>query len=307
MKRREFMAAALAGSAALFAKPNRIGRSRISAISDEIGTSPAEAIAFAKQYGLEWLELRNVPGSKTTYFFMDEADLKPVAKEFVDNGIRISFLNTNLLKFGMPGTEPVARKNETPEARAKRVAREQAQFDRRMEDLQKCIRAAQVLGTDRIRVFTFQRVEEPQKLFPRIAEILEPMCTAAGREGVRLLIENENSCNVATCAETAAMLKLLPARTMGCNWDALNGANAGETAYPDGYQLLPKERIWNVQFKGKSILDTPQHLDWAAIVKSLERDGYAGEIGLETHYFDGTNIEKAHASMREMLRIVESV
>ena len=307
MRRREFMAAALAGAGALFAKPNRIGRSRLSAIYDEVGTSPAEAIAFAKQYGLEWLELRNVPGSKTTYFYMSEADLKPVAREFADNGIRISFLNTNLLKFGMPGTEPVARKNEAPEARAKRLAGEQTRFNGRMDDLQKCIRAAHVLGLDRVRVFTFQRVEEPLKLFPRIAEILEPMCAIAAREGVRLLIENENSCNVATCAETAAMLKLLPARTLGCNWDALNGANAGEIAYPDGYELLPKDRIWNVQFKGKSILSTPQHLDWAAIIKSLERDGYTGEVGLETHYFDGTNIEKAHASMREMLRIVESV
>ena len=306
VRRRDFIAAAAAGAALpLFAKtPTRIGRSRLSAISDEIAATPAEALAFAKKYGLEWLELRNVPGAKTPYFFMNEAELKPVAKEFADHGIKISFLNTNLLKFGLPGTEPL-RKNETAEARAKRLPREQAQFDRRMDDLQKCIRAAQVLGTDRVRVFTFQRVREPEKLFARIAEILEPMCSVAAREGARLLIENENSCNVATCAETAAILKLLPARTAGCNWDALNGANAGETAFPEGYEKLPKDRIWNIQFKGKSILDTPQRLDWAAIIKTLERDGYEGEIGLETHYFDGTNIEKAHASMSAMVSIVD--
>lgn len=306
MNRRKFIAASMAGSAALFAKkPNRIGRSRISAISDEVATTPAEAIAFAKQYGLEWLELRNVPGAKTPYFFMTESELKPVAREFGDNGIKISFLNTNLLKFGLPGTEPISRRNETPEARAKRLPREQAQFDRRMESLDQCIRAAHALATDRIRVFTFQRVEESSKLFPKIADILEPMCTVAEREGVRLLIENENSCNVATCAETAAMLKLLPAKAMGTNWDALNGANAGEIAFPDGYEKLPKDRIWNVQFKGKSILNAPEHLDWAAIIKALEKDDYAWEIGLETHYFDGTNIEKAHLSMREMLKIVQ--
>ena len=143
------MAAAASAALPLFAKtPTRIGRSRLSAISDEIAATPAEALAFAKKYGLEWLELRNVPGAKTPYFFMSEAELKPVAKEFSDHGIKISFLNTNLLKFGLPGTEPL-RKNETAEARAKRLPREQAQFDRRMDDLQKCIRAAQVLGVRR--------------------------------------------------------------------------------------------------------------------------------------------------------------
>ena len=152
-------------------------------------------------------------------------------------------------------------------------------------------------------MFTFSRVAQPDKLFPRIAEILEPMAKIAENEGVRLLIENEPSQNVGSSAETAAMLKLLPPKAVGTNWDPLNAIGL-ETPFPDGYNLLPKDRIWNVQFKGKSILDTPQRLDWAAIVQALDKDGYAGEVGLETHYFDGTNIEKAHASMKEMLRIV---
>lgn len=300
--RREFIAAALAGASVLRAK-NGIDRSRISAISDEIATSPDDAIAFAKKYGLQWLELRTVPGAKKPYFYMEPEELKPAARQFADSGIRISFLNTSLLKFGLPGTEPV-RKNDTPEARAKRLPREQAEFDKRMENLQKCIRSAKAFGTENIRIFTFSRIAQPETLFPRIAEIIEPMAKAAENEGVRLLIENENSQNVGTCAETAAILKMLPAKSVGTNWDALNGKAAGEVAFPDGYNKLPKDRIWNVQWKGKSILDTPDHLDWAAIVRALEKDGYAGELGLETHYFDGTNIEKAHLSMQAMMRIV---
>jgi sugar phosphate isomerase/epimerase len=300
--RREFIAAALASASVLRAK-NRIDRSRISAISDEVATSPDEAVAFAKKYGLQWLELRTVPGAKKPYFYMEPEELKPAAQQFADNGIRISFINTSLLKFGLPGTEPV-RKNDTPEARAKRLPREQAEFDRRMDSLRKCIRSAKAFGTENVRIFTFSRIAQPETLFSRIAEIIEPMAKVAENEGVRLLIENENSQNVGTCAETAAILKMLPSKSVGTNWDALNGVAAGETAFPDGYSKLPKDRIWNVQWKGKSILDTPQHLDWATIVHALENDGYTGELGLETHYFDGTNIEKAHLSMKEMLRIV---
>lgn len=300
--RREFLAAALAGASALQAK-SRIDRSRISAISDEVATSPDEAVAFAKQYGLQWLELRNVPGAKKPYFYMEPAELKPAAQQLKENGIRVSFLNTSLLKFGLPGTEPV-RKNDTPGTRAKRLPREQAEFDRRLDDLHKCIRSAHAFGTENIRIFTFTRVAEPEKVFPQIAEIIEPMAKVAEKEGVRLLIENEASQNVGSCAETAAILKMLPPKSVGTNWDALNGAGTGEIPFPDGYNKLPKDRIWNVQWKGKSILDTPQHLDWAAIIRTLESDGYTGQLGLETHYFDGTNLEKSHASMKEMLRIV---
>src|SRR5579872_1814602 len=306
MNRRQFIATAAAGAGLLKAKDrkNSIGRNRISAISDEIATSPADAIAFAKKFGMEWLELRDVPGTKQPYFYMTPEELKPAAKEFADNGIRISFLNTSLLKFGMPGTEVKSRRGkETPEARAKREAREQVEFDKRIDSLRKCIDAAHALGTDRVRVFTFHRVDEPEKVFPRIAEVLDPMCRIAQQEGVRLLIENEASCNVGSSAELAGMLKTLPSKVLGLNWDALNGISL-EKPYPDGYNVLPKDKIWNAQIKGKSILDTPLHLDWIGIIHSLEQDGYAGELGLETHYFDGTNIEKSHLSMAEIMKLV---
>jgi hypothetical protein len=65
MKRREFVAA-IASAPFLHAK-NRIDMSRIAALTDEVAKSPAEAIAFVKKYGLTWVELRNVPGSKGHY------------------------------------------------------------------------------------------------------------------------------------------------------------------------------------------------------------------------------------------------
>ncbi|MGH9667349.1 MAG: hypothetical protein ACRD9L_23245, partial [Bryobacteraceae bacterium] len=145
LNRRHVLAAAAAAALpALRAAKlhHHIGRSRISAISDEIADSPANAIAFDKQYGLQWLELRSVPGNKrANYFYMPEPELREAAKQFAAGGIRISFLNTNLLKFGLPGTEPLFKRPETGEARAQRLAREQDAFDRRMDDLAKCIRS----------------------------------------------------------------------------------------------------------------------------------------------------------------------
>jgi sugar phosphate isomerase/epimerase len=305
MRRREFLGAGLAAPAALYGK-NRIDRSRVSAITDEIARSPAEAIAFARQYRLKWLELRGVPGAKKSYTSLSEAEIRAAAKEFDENGIRISFLNTGLLKFHMPGTELARKRNETPEQRAKREASDQRQFDNRMADLRQAIRTAHILGTDKVRVFTFFRVVEPEALFPRIGEILGEMALVAEKEKIRLLIENEGACNAVSCRETAELLKLLPSRAIGINWDPMNGLAQKETPYPDGYALLPKTRIGNVQIKGRSLLPGPQLLDWKAIFAALAKDGYQGQVGLETHIFDDRLIEHSHESMKEILRIVES-
>ncbi len=285
----------------------RLDRSRISAITDEIAPSPEAAIRFAQQYGLQWVELRAVPGRSTYYQFLEEPELRAARKALDDAGLRVSFLNTGLLKFPLPGTEPLRHRYETPEARAKRLARDQAEFDRRMEDLAKAIRAAHILGTDKVRVFTFTRVGEPLALLERIAEILEPMVALAEKESVRLLVENETSCNVATCAEAAALLRLLPSRHLGVNWDAHNGAAFKETPFPDGYNLLPKDRIGNVQIKGRSVLEGPQKLEWASIFRTMEADGYRGCFGLETHIFGPDLFERSHQCMREILRIVDLI
>src|SRR3984893_15480841 len=305
MTRRELLAGTRA-AAALPAKTAKIDRSRISAISDEIGKSPQASIDFAKQYDLQFLELRNVPGGKE-YPFLPEDEVKQAAADFARNGIRISFMNSSLLKFGWPGTEPVRRRPETDQAQAKRLQTESVRFEHRMDDLRTAIRNCHILGVDLLRVFTGSRVAEPEKLYPRIVDVLGEMALVAEKEKVRLLIENEGSCNIGTSAELTALLKLIPSKWVAINWDSLNGLALHENPFPDGYQVLPKERILNVQIKGKSVLDYPERLVWKRVFHTLEADGYAGKIGLETHIFGEGQVAASHSSMQEILRIVQGL
>jgi len=163
---------------------------------------------------------------------------------------------------------------------------------------------AEILGTSKVRIFTFHRVRERDKAMPRVAEILAEMAEAAGRRGVYLLVENEGSCNVATCAEAAGLLKMVPSKWLGFNWDCLNGVGYKENPFPEAYSLIPKDRLGNVHIKGRSVLPGPNHMDWKAVFQALERDGYRGQIGLETHIKEDL-IRNSHDSMREMIRLVE--
>src|SRR5580704_2357283 len=309
MNRRSFLAATLGAAVAIPAATRRLDRSRVSAITDEVSRSPAESIDFAHKYGLQCLSLRDIPcplgAEKIPYYSLPPDAMQQVAREFKDAGIRIAFLDTPFLKFDLPGTEPTRSKPEDPAARDKRVARNKALFDSRLEDLRQGIRASHTFECPLVRIFTFTRVAEPESTFPRLADIIGEMAAIADKDGIKLLIENETTQNAGTSAETAKLLKLLPAN-VGINWDSLNAVPLGEKSYPDGYESVPKDRIWNVHVKGKSLLDYPDHLDWPNILSALERDGFTGSLELETHIFGEEQIAASHASMKELLRLLDA-
>jgi len=309
MTRRTFLAATLAAAVPAPAAPRRIDSSRVSAITDEISRSPADAIQFAHDFGMQWLSLRDTPAppgpGRVPYYSMEPAQLKQVMGEFKDAGIKVSFLDTPFLKFDLPGTSPKRSRPEEPAAKEARIARNQALFDNRMKDLRLGIRASHAFDCPMLRIFTFTRVEDPESIFPRIAEVITELSEVAQKDGIRLLIENEASQNAGTSAETAKLIKLLP-RNVGVNWDSLNGLPLGEKPFPDGFEAIQKDRMWNVHVKGKSLLDYPEHQDWPAILNALERDGFTGRLELETHIFGDGQVAASHASMKEIMRLVST-
>jgi hypothetical protein len=286
----------------------RSAKSRISASTDESGLTTDESIAFAHKYGLENVEIRNPPknepNARKEYFALTEPEIKADAIRFSKEGLKVSFVNTSLLKFTWPGSEAARKRTETAEAREKRLAAEKARWDNRLDDLHKAIRCTQIMGADKLRVFAGTRVEDPKTMYQQIADALGEMSKVAEKEKVYLLLENEGSQNVGTAQELSDVMKLIPSKWVGYNWDPHN-AYGKEKAYPDGYQALPKARMLNLQIKGKGVMpESPEKEDWKTIMQALEKDGYKHKIGLETHLFDGTLIAAAHKSMEEIMHIV---
>lgn len=291
-------------SAPLLSAKGKIDLPRISAITDEIARSSQDAVAFAKQYGLKWVELRSVPGTKKEYFTLPEVELRAEAKLLDENGLHVSFLNTSLMKVMIPGVEPVRWAKDDAGKKASRLKGDTEKFNRRLDDLRKAIAAAKIFGVDKVRVFTGWRGSDVSAVMPRVAEILNEMAVIAAEHKTYLLIENEGACNVATCAELVSLLKMVPSKWVGINWDPFNGESSQEQAYPQGYNMLPKKRIMNVQMKGKSLLAGPQKMDWKGIFAALVKDGYKGQVGLETHIFGDIQIQKSHESMKEIVSLV---
>ena len=76
LTRRDLLAcsAAMLGARGLWAAKSRITKSRISAITDEIGrTQTGRHRICESSHGLQWVELRNVPGNKERIRLSDRA------------------------------------------------------------------------------------------------------------------------------------------------------------------------------------------------------------------------------------------
>ena len=295
MTRREILASAagLIAARPLNAFRTHITKARISAITDEIGNTQTDAIEFAHKYGMQWVELRNVPETKKEFATLTEPELKRWSAELASNKLKVSFLNTSLLKFTWPGTEQDGKPADNKK------------WERRKEDLANALVAANILEVDKVRIFAGTRVEKPETVYPLIVRTIEELIPMAEKAKVRLAIENETSQNIGTSAEVKAIMGLISSRTVGYNWDPQNALGLGEKPWPDGYMQLPKDRMLNAQFKAKGLLDdSPERLDWKSILEAMQKDNYRGEIGLETHIFDGTLMERANESMKIIMHMV---
>jgi len=105
-------------------------------------------------------------------------------------------------------------------------------------------------------------------------------------------------------AESVSICGLVKSRHFGINWDPVNELPLKAVPYPDGFRKLPMDRLLNVQMKARALVVGPDFLDWKGIFGALDAAGYRGQVGLETHVFDGTLIEKAHMCMAKIREMV---
>jgi hypothetical protein len=290
------------GKASAAARPV-VEANRLSVLTDEVAPDLRGAIQFAQECGLKWVELRAQQTGKRNYYHAPLAEVRDAAKMLADAGIGVSFLNTRFLKWHYPGTENDAIPYPELFDAYKRYNLSPTKLLEDMgHELPESIERAHILGTKKIRIFSFIRMPRPLEFLPRVADILSPFEETARRSGCQLLVENEHTTNVVTGREMARIMSLVPSRGIGLNWDPHN-ALGFESPYPEGYSALPKHRIGNVQIKARSLLTHGDRMDWAKAAVDLEHDGYRGCYGLEPHMGnEGAGVVNARRALQQLRR-----
>ena len=315
LPRRTFLAGLAAATAATaaprFVFPQSTSPFRVSVINDEISQDFAHACEVASaEFGMGWIELRSM--WKKNIVALDEKEVAETRRLLGKFQLRVTDIASPLFKVDWPG----APKSKYSEAKSFNADYTMNQQD---EVLERAIAMAKAFDTDRVRCFDFWRLEDQAPYRDAMNEKLRQAAAKAEKQGIILVLENEQSCNTATAHEAVQVLGAIQSGSFMLNWDPGNAAASGEVPYPDGYNLLPKDRIGHCHCKdtvkkGKGYDWAPMGggmIDWAGQYKALKRDGYHFAVSLETHWKGGGSPEessrKSWAGMKKLLQEADTL
>ena len=279
---------------------------RISVINDEISQDFGRACEVAsREFGMEWIELRGMWNKNIVN--LDAKEVAEAQRILQKYSLQVTDIASPLFKTDWKSA-PKSKFSQAEDFHAGFT------FDQQDEVLERAVAMAKAFRTDRVRCFDFWRLDNPAPYRAGINEKLLNASTKTGKQGIILLLENDGGLNTSTGAEAAQVLSAVRSPYLMLNWDPGNAAANGERAYPDGYNLLPKERIGHCHCKdtikkGKDYEWAAMGtgiVDWAGQFSALKRNGYRFAVSLETHWDGGGTPEessrKSWAGMKELLR-----
>jgi len=260
---------------------------RVGVITDEISQDFDHACFIAaREFGMQWVELRGLWDKNLMK--LTSAEIAEAQRILARYQLRVTDISSPLFKVDWPGapTSRYSPKHDQFNA--------DFTYDQQPEVLEKCVEVASAFKTDRVRGFDFWRLENQAPYRKAIDAKLQDASAQLGKHGVIFLLENEMACNTATGAEAARTLAAVPSTNFMLNWDPGNAAARGEVPFPNGFDLLPRNRIGHCHCKdvalkpggvgfewmpvGKGIID------WVGQFRALKLAGYDLGVSLETHW-----------------------
>lgn len=282
---------------------------KLGIITDEISENLEEALDFIRSYNLSHCELRSIGGKNMMSLTPHELEN---AKQIIDkHGFHVSDIASPIFKWNLPEMPAIAsEKRDTFHASFTEADTE--------ELLNKSFQVARLFGTDKVRIFSYWRVQEPEKAYPHILPRLKKAAALAEQNKMLLVLENEMSCNVGTGKELGRMLRDVNSPWLRGNWDPGNAVLLNEVPYPDGYNHV--RGLFRHMHAKDAALDSKtgkDHwlpvgagvVDWHGQFQALVKDGYHGTLSLETHYRrpDGNKLESTRESLDGLLKVWRSV
>jgi sugar phosphate isomerase/epimerase len=309
--RRDFLATALLAlpGSGLVLAPAKGTRAplpfKLGIITDEITEELERALDFLLEYSLTYCELRELWDKNIMNLSPEELTR---AKQMIQKrSLHVSAIAAPVFKYNLP--EMPAREEKRDTFRANFTDQDTEDLLRRVFEL------ARFFGTNKIRIFSYWRVDQPEKAYPYVRERLQHVAALAARNGMTLVLENDYVCNIGTGKELGRIIREINSPHLRGTWDPGNAVMLGEVPYPDGYREV-RGLFSHMHFK--DVRKDPQtgKLSWVPVgagcvdyrgqIRALREDKYEGTMSLETHYVraDGNKIESTRESLEGLLKIL---
>jgi len=280
-------------------------RDKLGIITDEVAQDLEHALDFLVQHSLAYCELRELWDKNIMNLSQEE--LTRATQMIQKRSLRVSVIASPVFKYNLP--EMPAREERRDSFHANFTDQDTEKLLSRVFEL------ARLFGTNQIRIFSYWRVDEPEKAYPYVRDRLREAAARAARQGMTLVLENDYACNIGTGEELGRIIRDINSPHLRGTWDPGNAVMLGEVPYPDGYKEV-RGLFSHMHFK--DVKKDPQmgSLSWAPVgagcvdyrgqIKALSEDNYEGTMSLETHYVraDGNKLESTRASLEGLLKIL---
>jgi len=283
---------------------------KLGVITDEISEDFGQALDFISSYALGYCEVRELWQKNVVK--LSQAELDRARHLIESHRLKVSEIASPIFKYHLPGM-PSPHPNWQDTFKAADLTDQDTE-----RLLERVFKLAPFFGTSKVRVFSYWRVEEPEKAYPFVRERLAKAASLAAQHNITLLLENEQDCNVGTGKELGRILRDINSPNLRGMWDPSNAARLGEVPYPDGYRqvrgLFPHMHVKDV--KKDPTTGELQYvpvgqgmIDFRGQFAALRADGYEGTMSLETAYArpDGNKMESTRESLEGLLKVLKSV
>ena len=309
--RRQFLSVVAGAAAALAALPGLASATsypfKVGIITDEISDDLGEALDFINHYSLGYCEVREIWQKNVMSLSQDE--LSRAKTLIAAHGLRVSSIASPIFKYPLP--EMPAHPEGALVFHSTYTDRDTAELLRRSFDI------AHFFGTEKIRIFSYWRVSDPEKAYPYVRDRLAKAAELAGRNGITLMIENEYDLNVGTAKELGRILRDVNSPHLRANWDLANAAMMKDVPFPDGYREVAGF-ISHVHVKDVKRDPASGQLSWAPVgtgiidwpgqLKALRDAQYQGTLSIETHFRpNGDALKDVRASVEGLQKILRGL
>ena len=284
---------------------------KLGIITDEISQKLDTAADFIREYQLHYCELREIWAHNLMN--LSAAQIDETLSIIKNHELTVSDIASPIFKWNLPQLPAKAEKRDTFSANFTE--------DDRDTLLKKSFEIAHSFGSHKVRIFSYWRVDQPEKAYPYVRDALAHAAEMAARDQIELVLENEHTCNVGTGAELGRILSDINSPNLKGNWDPANAAMLGEVPFPNGYQAVLANNIKRIgHVHVKDVRKEPSgklewtpvgggFIDWRGQFEALKRGGYDQTLSLETHYRrkDGNAQESTRESLSGLLKILSDV
>ncbi len=272
---------------------------KISGFCDEITDEFSEQLDAMQALGINYVEVRNLAVNgkpKAVIVDLSEEDLHAAKRELDSRGMRVSAIGS-----------PIGKIMVTDD------------FESHLEKFKGALRAADILDTSYIRMFSFfiPEGEDPNSHRDEVIRRLQALSAAARqhRPDILLLHENESDIYGDTPARCKDIFEAVGAENLRLTLDPANFVACGVKPFSEA---LPALRPWlhyvHVKDKesqaGKVVIAGEGAAQWRELLGALKNAGYDGFFSLEPHlqvagrsfgYTGHDLFAKAHAGFMNLL------